>query len=142
MLCNISVGDAARYGTFYHRNVTAGVTMENIYTTDTLYVGSRFVDEEGRIHFSVTNDTAQERKLMIVTPRQTIILPVKACPPYEDRTADMTFEDFPFDIDVVVPGHSGRYAMTSRTGAHRSHCMRKGRDDYDGSTVYMPVVQR
>ena len=60
--------------------------------------------EEGRIHFSVTNDTAQERKLMIVTPRQTIILPVKACPPYEDRTADMTFEDFPFDIDVVVPG--------------------------------------
>ena len=104
VLCNISVGDAARYGTFYHRNVTAGVTMENIYTTDTLYVGSRFVDEEGRIHFSVTNDTAQERKLMIVTPRQTIILPVKACPPYEDRTADMTFEDFPFDIDVVVPG--------------------------------------
>ena len=49
VLCNISVGDAARYGTFYHRNVTAGVTMENIYTTDTLYVGSRFVDEEGRI---------------------------------------------------------------------------------------------
>ena len=30
VLCNISVGDAARYGTFYHRNVTAGVTMENI----------------------------------------------------------------------------------------------------------------
>ena len=80
------------------------VVLCNIYTTDTLYVGSRFVDEEGRIHFSVTNDTAQERKLMIVTPRQTIILPVKACPPYEDRTADMTFEDFPFDIDVVVPG--------------------------------------
>ena len=100
------------------------------------------MDEEGRIHFSVTNDTAQERKLMIVTPRQTIILPVKACPPYEDRTADMTFEDFPFDIDVVVPGAQWAVCYDITDGAHRSHCMRKGRDDYDGSIVYMPVVQR
>ena len=104
MLCNIAVGDAARYGTFYHRNVTEGVTMENIHATETLYVGSRFKDEQGLIHFSVTNDTAEERTLMIVTPSQTITLPIKACPPYEDRTADMTFEDFPFDIDVAVPG--------------------------------------
>ena len=104
MLCNIAVGDAARYGTFYHRNVTEGVTLENIHATDCLYVGSRFKDEQGLIHFSVTNDTAKERMLMIVTPRQTITLPIKACPPYEDRTADMTFEDFPFDIDVAVPG--------------------------------------
>ena len=104
MLCNIAVGEAARYGTFYHRNVTEGVTMENIHATDTLYVGSRFKDEQGLIHFSVTNDTAKERTLMIVTPRQTITLPIQACPPYEDRTADMTFEDFPFDIDVAVPG--------------------------------------
>lgn len=104
MLCNIAVGDVARYGTFYHRNVTEGVTLENIHATDSLYVGSRFKDEQGLIHFSVTNDTAKERILMIVTPRQTITLPIKACPPYEDRTADMTFEDFPFDIDVAVPG--------------------------------------
>lgn len=104
MLCNIAVGDAARYGTFYHRNVTEGVTMENIHATETLYVGSRFKDAQGLIHFSVTNDTAEERTLMIVTPSQTITLPIKACPPYEDRTADMTFEDFPFDIDVAVPG--------------------------------------
>ena len=104
MLCNISVGDGARYGTFYHRNVTEGVTMENIHATDSLYVGSRFVDEQGLLHFSVTNDTAKERILMIVTPSQTITLPIKACPLYEDRTADMTFEDFPFDIDVAVQG--------------------------------------
>ena len=104
MLCNIAVGDAARYGTFYHRNVTEGVTMENIHATETLYVGSRFKDAQGLIHFSVTNDTAEERTLMIVTPSQTITLPIKACLPYEDRTADMTFEDFPFDIDVAVPG--------------------------------------
>ncbi len=104
MLCNIAVGDAARYGIFYHRNVTEGVTMENIHATETLYVGSRFKDAQGLIHFSVTNDTAEERTLMIVTPSQTITLPIKACLPYEDRTADMTFEDFPFDIDVAVPG--------------------------------------
>ena len=104
MLCNIAVGDAARYGTFYHRNVTEGVNMENIHATETLYVGSRFKDAQGLIHFSVTNDTAEERTLMIVTPSQTITLPIKACLPYEDRTADMTFEDFPFDIDVAVPG--------------------------------------
>ena len=104
MLCNIAVGDAARYGTFYHRNVTEGVTMENIHATETLYVGSRFKDAQGLIHFSVTNDTAEERTLMIVTPSQTITLPIKACLPYEDRTADMTFEDFPFDIEVAVPG--------------------------------------
>ena len=104
VLCNIAVGEAARYGTFYHRNVTEGVTMENVHATDTLYVGSRFKDEQGLIHFSVTNDTAKERTLMIVTPRQTITLPIKACPPYENRTTDMTFEDFPFDIDVAVPG--------------------------------------
>ena len=104
ILCNIAVGDAARYGTFYHRNVTEGVTLENVHATETLYVGSRFRDEEGQIHFSVTNDTAKERKLMIVTPRQTITLSIPACPPYKDRTADMTFEDFPFDMDVTVPG--------------------------------------
>lgn len=104
MLCNIAVGDAARYGIFYHRNVTEGVTMENIHATETLYVGSRFKDAQGLIHFSVTNDTAEERTLMIVTPSQTITFPIKACLPYEDRTADMTFEDFPFDIDVAVPG--------------------------------------
>ena len=103
-LCNISVGDGARYGTFYHRNITDGVTMENIYGTETLYVGSTFLDDQGQIHFSVTNDTAEERKLLIVTPRQTLLMPVKACPVYEERTEDMTFEDFPFDIDVTVPG--------------------------------------
>lgn len=103
MLCNLTVGDAARYGVFYHRNVTEGVTMENIYAADSLYVGSRFKDEEGQIHFSVTNDTAVERKLMIVTPKETLLRTVKACPPYGERTADMTFADFPFDIDVTVP---------------------------------------
>ena len=102
-LCNIAVGEAARYGTFYHRNVSDGVTMENVYTTDALYVGSRFADEEGRIHFSVTNDTATERKLLIVTPKQTLQQTIPACPGYEERTVDMTFEDFPFDIDVTVP---------------------------------------
>ena len=103
-LCNISVGEGARYGTFYHRNVTDGVIMENIHGTETLYVGSTFLDDRGQIHFSVTNDTAVERKLLIVTPKQTLLLPVKACPAYEERTEDMTFEDFPFDIDVTVPG--------------------------------------
>ena len=108
-----------------------------------LYVGSRFVDEEGQDPFQRDQRYGAGRKLMIVTPRRTIILPVKACPPYEDRTADMTFEDFfPLISMWWCRGHSGRYAMTSRTGAHRSHCMRKGRDDYDGSTVYMPVVQK
>ena len=103
-LRNIFVGDAARYGTFYHRNVTEGVTMENICDTDALYVGSRFRDTQGLIHFSVTNDTAVERTLLIVTPGQRIQLPIKACPAYEERTADMEFSDFPFDIEVVVPG--------------------------------------
>ena len=104
VLCNIAVGEAARYGTFYHRNVTEGVVTENIYPTDSLYIGSRFKDEQGLIHFSVTNDTAKIRKLMIVTPKQTILLPIMACPPYEERTEDMRFEDFPFDINVAVPG--------------------------------------
>ena len=102
-LCNIAIGEAARYGTFYHRNVSEGVTMENITTTDMLYVGSRFKDEEGQIHFSVTNDTAIERTLLIVTPTETFQKTVPACPPYGERTADMTFADFPFDIDVTVP---------------------------------------
>ena len=104
VLCNIAVGDAARYGTFYHRNVTEGVSLENIYPTDALYVGSRFTDEQGRIHFSVTNDTDRVRKLMIVTPKETLLFPIDACPTYEERTEDMSFADFPFDIDVAVPG--------------------------------------
>lgn len=104
VLKNITVGEAARYGTFYYRNVTEGVVMENIHTTDTLYVGSRFKDAQGLIHFSVTNDTARVRTLMIVTPSQTYYLPIGACPPYEERTEKMSFEDFPFDVEVVVPG--------------------------------------
>lgn len=104
VLRNLTVGEAGRYGIFYHRNTTAGVTAEAVETQTRLYVGSRWKDTDGRIHFSVTNDTARERKLLIVTPYDTELIAIRGCLPYDERTADMTFADFPFDIDISVPG--------------------------------------
>ncbi len=77
---------------------------QNVTLTDALYVSSVRRLDDG-VHLSVTNDTRIERKLAIVTDQgvqQTFLIP--ACPYGREIEEDtMTYQDFPFDLDVKIP---------------------------------------
>ena len=97
----IRSGCAKNYGTFYSK-IDASVEIANVSETDTLYIASVWKDDKGT-HFSVTNDTNLERKLLIVTDKKTYEYVIPACPKGSEMGYDMSYSDFPFDIDVVVP---------------------------------------
>lgn len=101
LFSGIRSGCAKSYGTLYPE-VDASIVMQNFTTTDALYVGSVWKDSKGT-HFSVTNDTNQERELVIITSSGKYEYSVPACAKGSEITTSMTYDDFPFDIDVVVP---------------------------------------
>lgn len=99
-------------------NIKIGAGSKSLYTcdsdlemyikdavtaTESLYVASVRKQYDG-VHISVTNDTALERELSVVTPRgiETYIIP--ACPKAINMQEDsMAYVEFPFDIDIVIP---------------------------------------
>lgn len=97
----IRFGDAYKYGIFYPK-VDSAIEMTGVSRTDTLYVGSVW-KTDGQTHFSVTNDTKQERKLVIETDKGIYQYTIPACYVSSQFTSDLLYEDFPFDVDIVVP---------------------------------------
>lgn len=97
----IKFGCAARYGLFYSR-IHPDVEFSNISRTDSLYVGTVWKDDEGT-HFSVTNDTNDERDLLIYTDKGTFTYKIPGCPLFSQMTSDMLYKDLPFDMDIVIP---------------------------------------
>lgn len=99
-------------------NIKIGAGSKSLYTCDgnldmyikdavsatgSLYVASVRKQYDG-VHISVTNDTAQERELSIVTPSGIETYTVSACPKAINMQQDsMSYTDFPFDIDIVIP---------------------------------------
>lgn len=78
------------------------IMKEQVLATDSLYVSSVRKMEDG-IHLSVTNDTIVERTLSILTDQgvQEIVIP--ACFVGSTLQKDsVTYEDYPFDLDVVI----------------------------------------
>ncbi|MBR6643570.1 MAG: leucine-rich repeat protein [Lachnospiraceae bacterium] len=74
-----------------------------VLKTDSLYVASVRKQPDG-IHISVTNDTAQDRVLSIVTSGGIEKYTINACPKAMNLQKDsVTYADFPFDIDIVIP---------------------------------------
>jgi len=101
-LQNIRIGESSKSpytcDTEYEDMVKANVSL-----TNKLYVASVRKLEDG-IHLSVTNDTATDRKLCVVTAAGMTEFDVPACPRVINVTADsMDYADFPFDMDIVVP---------------------------------------
>lgn len=97
---NISVGRGRLYGSIYPY-VADGVTFDNVYDTEQLYVASVWRDYQGKIHLSVTNDTAEDKFLVVVTEngRQEIFIPCKATAEAEGAKE---YYDLPIDIEIVT----------------------------------------
>lgn len=104
----IRSGCAKKFATLYG-SVDAAIKMSDIGETDTLYVSSVW-KENNETHFIVSNDTNKERTLVIYTDKGEYEYVIPACPQGEEMTSSMTYDDMPFDLDIVVPEDCG-YAI-------------------------------
>lgn len=76
---------------------------QNVSATDSLYVASVRKLNDG-IHLSVTNDTLEARTLSVLTASGVTEFQIPACYKGTDLQTDtVTFDDYPFDMDIVVP---------------------------------------
>ena len=96
---NISLGSGHLYGDIYPK-VADGVLFDNLYDTEKLYVASVWKSSEGKIHLSVSNDTAEDKTLLIVTEngRQEIAIPSKAT---SEAAGAMEYYDLAIDMEIV-----------------------------------------
>lgn len=97
---DISIGCVKKYGNLYPK-VGENVEINNMYSTDALYVGTVWTEND-EMHVSVSNDTNKVRTLKVVTNNGEAFYTIPACPTYDEITSSMTFESFPFDIDINV----------------------------------------
>ncbi len=99
---NVAIGESSK------SSYACDGELDNIFkagtkTTDKLYVASVRKLSDG-VHLSVTNDTAKDRVLSVVTNAGIQTYDIKACPKAIDLAIDsVSYENFPFDIDIVVP---------------------------------------
>ena len=98
-ISNIAVGQSGRFGSLYP-NVAEGVDISNISDIKFLYVGSIW-KEDGKTHLSVTNDTLQERKLVVnadgVIYEYVIPASIGGNTDHYEH-----FEDYPIDRDIII----------------------------------------
>ena len=99
-LSNLRVGCAKKYGTIYYK-VSPGVTYDTVEDTEALYVASVW-KEDGKTHFSVSNDTNKERTLKIITESGEYEYTIPACKNGNEMSADDTYVGMPFDIDIAI----------------------------------------
>lgn len=97
---NIRVGCAKKYGSFYPR-LSTDAKISNVSDTEQLYVASVW-KKEGKTHFSVSNDTNQDRTLLIVTDTGEHKFTIPKCKQGSQMTLDDQYVDMPFDLDIVL----------------------------------------
>ena len=97
----IRFGAAKKYGVFYTK-IDPAIAIEDVSATDSLYIGSVW-KENGETHLSVTNDTNQERTLLVYTDQDEYTYTIPACPLGSEMTEDMVYNEMPFDMDIVIP---------------------------------------
>lgn len=118
----IRFGCAARYGLFYSR-IHPNVEFNNISRVDSLYIGSVWKDADGT-HFSVTNDTNDERDLLIYTDKGSFTYKIPACPLSSEMDSDMLYNDLPFDMDIVIPEDCSYAVCYDNTASKMSNQIR------------------
>ncbi len=99
---NIAVGCASNHGTIYPR-VGKNVTFDNVYDTESLYVGSVW-RTGNNVHLSVTNDTNKERTLCVYTNYGEQYFTIDACPLFSEMQNGCvsSFSELPFDLDIEI----------------------------------------
>lgn len=96
---NISIGSGHLFGDLYP-DIDENIVFENLYDTGKLYVASVWKDSLGRIHLSVSNDTAEDRTLLVVTENgtQTFMIPSKAT---SVAAGAKEYYDLAIDMEIV-----------------------------------------
>ena len=96
---NISIGSGHLFGDLYP-DIDENIVFENLYDTGKLYVASVWKDTEGKMHLSVTNDTAEDRTLLIVTEneKQALTIPSKAT---SVAVGAKEYYDLAIDMEIV-----------------------------------------
>lgn len=97
---NISIGSAHLYNDVYP-HISEGVSFDHLYDTETLYVSSVWKDESGKIHLCVTNDTEQDRTLVVVTAGQKETIVIESKRTAEEAGAKEA-EDLPIDLEIEI----------------------------------------
>lgn len=97
---NISIGRGRLYREVYP-DKSPNVMFDNLKETTKLYVSTVWKDEAGRTRISVTNDTASDRTLLIVTEngKQEFLIP---CQKTAEAAGAQEYYDLPIDIDIVA----------------------------------------
>lgn len=99
---NISIGSGHLYNDIYPY-IAETVVFEDLHDTEQLYVSSVWKDADGDIHLYVTNDTAEDKTLLVVTESGTKEVYVPSKDTAEENGATMT-EELPIDIEVTING--------------------------------------
>ena len=97
---NIAIGSAHLYGDL-HPNYDKNAVFDNLYDTEKLYVGSVWKDASGKVHLSVSNDTAKDRVLVVVTEAGKEEIRIE-CKTSAEAAGARETEDLPIDLDVVI----------------------------------------
>lgn len=108
VLDGIRIGCARTFG-FFYTDVSPNVDIKNVRENTSLYVASVW-KENGKTHFSVTNDTDVERCLVIYTDRGEFTFTIPACPNAKTLSSIHSYDEMPFDIDIEVPADC-KYAV-------------------------------
>ena len=97
---NISIGSGHLYGDIYPY-IADTVVFEGLRDTEQLYVASVWKDSIGTIHLSVTNDTAEDKTLLVVTEsgKQEFLIPCKAT---AEANGALEYYDLSIDIEITV----------------------------------------
>ena len=100
---NIKIGAAKIYGNIYY-HTDPNVVFSDVNDQNSLYVSSVWNDGL-KTHVVVSNDTDEERILRVVTGTSTNDFVIKPClggKALKDGYKDISFEEFPFDLDISV----------------------------------------
>lgn len=136
VLSNIAVGQSKRYGSLYP-TLADGIEISNIYDIDSLYIGSIW-KENGYTHLSVTNDTLQERKLVVNADGVIYEYNIPASRGGKTEHFD-TFEDYPIDLDICIDSDC-KYVVCFDTTQGEYKQIRF--ETWDGSeTISIPWVE-
>lgn len=96
---NISIGDGHLFGDLYP-DIDENIVFDNLYDTEMLYVASVWKDSEGNIHLSVSNDTAEDRILLVVTEngKQRFTIPSKEA---SEKMGAKEYYDLAIDMEII-----------------------------------------
>ncbi|MBQ8798866.1 MAG: hypothetical protein IJZ55_04800 [Lachnospiraceae bacterium] len=99
VFCNISIGDGHLFGDIYP-DIDENIVFDNLHDTETLYVASVWKDSQGSIHLSVSNDTAEDRTLLVVTKngKQRFSIPSKET---SEQAGAKEYYDLAIDMEII-----------------------------------------